>query len=110
MRSGIKIEHELAGTGPVAERGDAVTIVYDLFLNRGEAVQSRQTTGFTLGKRRVIPGLEYGVEGMRVGGRRRIRVSPHLAYRDTGVPDVIPPNAVLIFNIELLSIRDRPND
>jgi FKBP-type peptidyl-prolyl cis-trans isomerase len=52
----------------------------------------------------VIAGLERGLEGMRIGGVRKLRVSPHLAYRDTGVPGVVPPNAVFIFEIELLSI------
>jgi FKBP-type peptidyl-prolyl cis-trans isomerase len=52
----------------------------------------------------VIAGLERGLEGMRIGGIRKLRVSPHLAYRDTGVPGVVPPNAVLMFEIELLSI------
>jgi FKBP-type peptidyl-prolyl cis-trans isomerase len=53
----------------------------------------------------VIAGLEYGVEGMRAGGKRRIRVGPHLAYRDGGVPDTIPANAVLEFRVALLSVR-----
>ncbi|MBZ5500508.1 MAG: FKBP-type peptidyl-prolyl cis-trans isomerase [Acidobacteriia bacterium] len=48
-----------------------------------------------MGKREVIAGLEYGIEGMRVGGVRKISVSPHLAYRDTGVADKIPGNAKL---------------
>ena len=105
MRSGLKIENETVGTGNVAGRGDAVTVVYDLYLNRGDTIRSRETTEFTLGKRTVIAGLEYGVEGMRVGGRRKFRVSPHLAYRDEGVPDVIPKNAVLIFDIELIAVE-----
>jgi FKBP-type peptidyl-prolyl cis-trans isomerase len=53
----------------------------------------------------VVAGLEYGVEGMRAGGKRRIRIGPHLAYRDKGVPDTIPANAVLEFRVSLLSVQ-----
>ena len=64
---------------------------------------------FDLGRqpRNVIAGLAYGVEGMRAGGRRRIRVAPHLAYRDAGVPARIPANAVLIFDVALLHVFPR---
>jgi FKBP-type peptidyl-prolyl cis-trans isomerase len=54
----------------------------------------------------VIAGLEYGIEGMRVGGRRRLRVPPHLGYRDKGMSGKIPPNALLFFEVELLEVRD----
>ena len=49
-----------------------------------------------LGRRQVIAGVEHALMGMRVGGYRKVRVSPHLAYRDKGIPDLIPPDAVLI--------------
>lgn len=61
---------------------------------------------FTLGARVAIAGLEYGVEGMRVGGRRRIKVPPHLGYREQGIAGKIPPNAILFFDVELLEVRD----
>jgi peptidylprolyl isomerase len=51
----------------------------------------------------MFASLFYGVEGMRVGGTRRIRVAPHLAYREAGVPGVIPPNAILIVEVQVLS-------
>jgi FKBP-type peptidyl-prolyl cis-trans isomerase len=53
----------------------------------------------------MFAGLFYGVDGMRVGGRRRLRVAPHLAYREAGVPGVIPPNALLTVEIEIVSKR-----
>ena len=59
---------------------------------------------FDLSGRVVIAGLRYGVEGMRVGGLRRLTVSPHLAYGGDGVPGVIPPVAVLIFEVKLLDV------
>jgi FKBP-type peptidyl-prolyl cis-trans isomerase len=105
MISGVKTWDETVGTGDVAEKGDSVTIRYDLALNKGEKVQTGQVVTFVLGKRQVIPGLEHGVQGMRVGGRRVIRVSPHLAYREDGVPGIVPANAVLVFDVELLEVR-----
>jgi FKBP-type peptidyl-prolyl cis-trans isomerase FkpA len=106
MRKGIEIESEALGNdrGRVARRGDTVTIRYQLFLNHGDLIEQQETT-FTLGQRQVIAGLEYGVEGMLVGGTRRFRIGPHLAYRDEGVSGTIPPHAVLIFEVELLEVH-----
>lgn len=73
-------------------------------MNGSGALQNRKCS-FRIGERRVIAGLEYGVEGMRAGGKRLIRVGPHLAYRDAGVPDTIPANAVVEFRVSLLSVR-----
>ena len=53
-------------------------------------------------RRSLVNGLFYGVEGMRVGGTRRLEIAPHLAYADRGVPGVVPPNAVLIAEISVL--------
>ncbi len=105
MRPGIKLQSETIGTGREARRGDKVTVRYDLSLNRGDLVQSVDSYSFVLGKREVIAGLEYGVEGMRVGGHRQFRASPHLAYREDGVENVIPPNAVLVFAVDLLAVE-----
>ena len=54
-----------------------------------------------LGRREAVAGVEHALMGMKVGGYRKVRVSPHLAYRDKGIPDLIPPNAVLICEIWL---------
>lgn len=104
-RGGVEYEDLETGTGSLAERGCAVEVEYSLFLNRGECVEENQRSSFRIGERRVVAGLEYGVEGMREGGKRRIRVGPHLAYRDAGVPTTIPPNAVLEFKVLLLSVK-----
>ena len=106
MVSGIKIQDKVIGTGSVAEKGRSVTIRFDLALNKGEMIQERQMATFTIGKRSVVAGLEYGVQGMRVGGQRVIRVSPHLGYRDVGVPGVVPADAVLVFEVELLEVQE----
>ena len=104
-RAGVEYEDIDLGDGLAAERGCAVEVEYSLFLNRGDQVQKDMHYSFQIGARRVIAGLEYGVEGMRVGGKRRIRVGPHLAYRENGVPATIPANAVLEFRVTLLSVK-----
>ena len=104
-RGGVEYEDLEVGNGAAADRGCTVEVEYSLFLNRGDCVQENKRYSFRVGERRLIAGLEYGVEGMRAGGKRRIRVGPHLAYRDGGVPDTIPANAVLEFRVSLLSVR-----
>lgn len=109
-RGGVEYEDLEVGNGPTAARGCAVEVEYDLYLNRGDPVQESKKHSFRIGERRVIAGLEYGVEGMRVGGKRRIRVGPHLAFREAGVPDKVPPNAVLEFRVSLLSVQPAPGE
>ena len=104
-RGGVEYEDLVVGEGEIAKRGCTVDVAYSLSLNRGDIVQEDKKYSFQIGERRAIAGLEYGVEGMRVGGKRRIRVGPHLAYRDKGVPDSIPKNAVLEFRISLLRVH-----
>lgn len=80
------------------------TIRWQGHLNRGDEFGSGEAT-FLIGGRNMIAGLERGVIGMQVGGIRKLRMSPHLAYRDQAVPG-IPANAVLLFEIELLELSD----
>jgi hypothetical protein len=108
-RGGVQYQDIDIGVGKIAGRDSTVEVLYTLSLNRGDVVQRDMKYSFSLTARNVIAGLAYGVEGMRVGGRRRIRVAPHLAYRDAGVPDQIPPNAVLIFEVALLSVSEQQN-
>ncbi|MBC7622699.1 MAG: FKBP-type peptidyl-prolyl cis-trans isomerase [Aeromicrobium sp.] len=104
-RAGIAYEDTELGEGGTAERGCTVEVEYSLFLNRGGQVQKDTHYTFHIGERRVIAGLESGVEGMRAGGKRRIRVGPHLAYGENGVPATIPANGVLEFRVTLLSVQ-----
>ena len=104
-RGGVEYEDVKVGDGATAERGARVEVRYDLSLNHGTPLQEAQTYSFRVGKRRAIPGLEYGVEGMRVGGERRLRVSPQLAYGDRGVPGRIPAKALIEFRVTLLSVE-----
>lgn len=103
---GVEIELETVGEGDLAERGSVVTIRYDLSLRRGEKVQESIECTIDLSRRDVVAGLRYGIEGMRVGGRRTLLVPPHLGYREQGAPGV-PPDAMLRFDVELLSVTPR---
>jgi peptidylprolyl isomerase len=102
MPSGIDIEEVTIGSGPVVERGQLVSIRWRGTLNRGDSFGEGEVS-FKAGGREVVAGLSSGVIGMRVGGVRRLRVSPHLGYRDQAVPGV-PANAVLNFEVEMLRV------
>jgi len=122
--SGLKFLDEREGAGTPAKKGDRVVYNTRIFLNQGEEVplneiQAKQLPkeivrvedGVTLidhttvlGRRQAIAGVEHALMGMMVGGYRKVRVSPHLAYREKGIPDRIPPDAVLIVEIWLRSI------
>ena len=97
------------GTGATAAVGSPVSVNYTLWLYNAGGVDnkgSRLETGpfsFTVGQG-VIPGFSQGVAGMRVGGLRRVIIPPSLAYGSQGSGQTIPPNATLIFEIELVSI------
>jgi FKBP-type peptidyl-prolyl cis-trans isomerase len=102
--SGLKVEDVSIGTGTTAERGSLISIRWRGTLNRGDEFGAGEVS-FRIGQRQVIAGLEQGVVGMQVGGIRRLRVSPHLGYRDQHVPGV-PANAVLSFEVELLAAQE----
>jgi peptidylprolyl isomerase len=107
--AGVKVEEITVGTGVRAERGSVVTVHYRGFLRRGDQFRNSYDEGqplrVRLGKREIIAGLERGIMGMRIGGRRRLVISPHLAYGEAGVPGVIPPHAVVIVEVELLDVE-----
>jgi FKBP-type peptidyl-prolyl cis-trans isomerase len=107
---GLKIEEVKIGGGMVAARGSRVSVRYDGLLNRGEKFQENFDATFTIGKREVIAGLENGVEGMRVGGVRKVWMGPHLAYGASGVPGKIPPGAKLLFVVELLEVQENSGE
>jgi FKBP-type peptidyl-prolyl cis-trans isomerase len=102
-KSGIKLVSETLGTGPELKKGDRVRLRYDIQLNRGDYLERDQETVLTIGDRTFIAGFRYGLEGMRVGGTRHFRASPHLCYRDRELAR-IPKNAVLIFDIKQVEI------
>ena len=96
MKSGIKIIAEIVGHGEAAVKGDTVDFESQAFLSHGDLAQDRMTMSTCLGKRQIIAGVELSLLGMRAGGYRKVKISPHLAYRDVGVLNKVPPNAVMI--------------
>ncbi len=109
-RSGIRIEDQTIGGGPPADHRSRVSVRLDCFLHKGEQVPCGapgEIHHIDLARRDAIAGLRYGINGMRVGGKRRVYVPPHLGYGEAGVPGTIPPNALLTFDVELLAI-DNP--
>lgn len=107
--SGLKYQDITVGTGSEAKAGDSVTVNYTGWLTDGTKFDSsldrNQPFTFTLGQGSVIQGWDEGVAGMKVGGKRRLTIPPDLAYGSQGASGVIPPNATLIFDVELLSVN-----
>jgi FKBP-type peptidyl-prolyl cis-trans isomerase len=98
------------GNGEVAKEGSRVRVHYTGWLTNGKKFDSSVDAGkpfdFTIGNGEVIKGWEEGVAGMRLGGKRQLRIPPALAYGADGTPDgSIPPNATLIFDVQLLGVQ-----
>jgi FKBP-type peptidyl-prolyl cis-trans isomerase len=106
----------VAGTGRVAANGNLVSVYYTLWLyhptaadNKGSQVQSLASGNpftFRLGFGQVISGWDQGVVGIAAGGKRRLVIPPGLAYGSQGSPPSIPPNATLVFEVEVVSVTD----
>ena len=104
---GITRTEIVLGTGPAVKKGQRVRVHYTGTLTNGTTFDSsvgRDPFTFTLGAGMVIKGWDEGVAGMRVGGKRKLVIPPDLGYGATGVPPQIPPNATLVFDVELLGI------
>ena len=107
--AGLTIIDEVVGEGPSAKSGDRVTVHYTGWLLDGTKFDSskdkNQPFSFSLGAGDVIPGWDQGVAGMKVGGKRKLTIPPDLGYGVHGAGGVIPPNATLKFEVELLKIN-----
>jgi len=106
--SGLQYEELVIGPGAVAMAGQNITAHYHGTLTNGNVFDSSVTRGdpfkFKLGVGQVIAGWDEGIAGMKVGGKRRLTIPPELGYGARGAGGVIPPNATLIFDVELLGI------
>ena len=107
--SGLQYWDIRVGTGAVAKEGSRVRVHYTGWLTNGKKFDSSVDAGkpfdFRVGNGEVIKGWDEGVTGMKVGGKRQLRIPPDLAYGAQGYPGAIPPNATLIFDIQLLAVQ-----
>ena len=105
----VKITEHEVGTGEKAVNGKTVAVHYTGTLTDGKKFDSSHDRGqpieFKLGAGQVIQGWERGIEGMCVGGKRRLEIPPELGYGERGFPGAIPPNATLIFEVELVAVK-----
>jgi len=107
--SGLKYEDVKVGTGETATAGRTVSVHYTGWLTDGKKFDSSKDRGkpfeFPLGGGRVIKGWDEGVQGMKVGGVRKLTIPASLGYGSRGAGGVIPPDATLVFEVELLGVR-----
>jgi FKBP-type peptidyl-prolyl cis-trans isomerase len=107
--SGLEYWDIKKGTGKVAEKGKKVSVHYTGWLTDGKEFDSSRDAGepiqFDLGTGQVIKGWDEGIAGMKVGGKRQLRIPPALGYGSRGFGSSIPPNATLVFDVELMDVK-----
>jgi hypothetical protein len=117
-RKGVELVADEPGHGAPVARLRVYRLRLRMWLSRGDAVRWTGASGFAgssleddgatlmtitrIDRRSLMSGLFYGIEGMRVGGTRRLRIAPHLAYGEAGVPGIIPANAVLLVEVTVM--------
>lgn len=107
--SGLQYDDLLVGQGAVAQSGQLVSVHYTGWLTDGRKFDSSLDRGdpfsFHLGQGQVIAGWDEGVQGMQIGGKRKLTIPPDLGYGRYGAGGVIPPDATLVFEVELLGVE-----
>jgi len=106
---GLQYDEIKVGTGASPHPGQTVVVHYTGWLTNGTKFDSSVDRGqpfeFVIGQGNVIKGWDEGVMTMKVGGKRKLTIPPHLGYGQRGMPPVIPPNSVLLFDVELLGLK-----
>lgn len=106
--SGLQYEEITIGSGAAAQAGHVVSVHYSGCLTDGSefdsSIYSGEPISFNLGTGEVIRGWDEGIQGMQVGGKRKLTIPPELGYGGMGAGNVIPPDATLIFEVELMGI------
>ena len=110
LPSGLKYVETAAGTGPGAQLGQTLSVKYTGKLQSGKVFDSSDLHGgkpydFVMGRNSVIKGWEEGMKDMKVGAKRTLTIPPALGYGAAGSPPNIPPNATLVFDVELVSLK-----
>ena len=121
-KKGVKIISDIEGDGEVLQKGSYYYLRTRIWLRKGDPViwtephglldrmmlsedKTKLAADYRFDREQLIAGLFYGLEGMRIGGKRILEVAPHLAYKEKGVPGMIPPNALLKIEVEVLEKR-----
>lgn len=106
--SGLKYSDLVVGNGPTPQAGQRAVVHYTGTLENGtqfESSRGKRPYEFALGRGEVIKGWDEGIATMKVGGRRRLTIPPQLGYGQRGSPPRIPPNATLVFDVELVGVK-----
>ncbi len=107
--SGLQYIDQVVGTGDSAKAGQTVSVHYTGWLTNGKkfdsSVDRGQPFSFRLGVGQVIKGWDEGVQGMKVGGKRKLTIPSNLGYGARGAGGLIPPHATLVFDVELLGVQ-----